>query len=95
MTAEGLKELFCEWCPKECENLQGNPLTDEERAGCVAAIGFETAALDAAIEQAKRVAMTGTDAPDDLETWRICLEAWLRELWAGRDPRETLPWLMC
>ncbi len=36
-----------------------------------------------------------TDAFDDAYIYQTCLTAWLRELWAGRDPRVTLSFLMC
>lgn len=36
----GQKRLFCQWCPNDCEDRKKDPLTDEERGGCVASSGF-------------------------------------------------------
>lgn len=41
-----LKELFCQWCPNDCQDREKDKLTDEERAGCVASGGFAQAAVD-------------------------------------------------
>ena len=43
---ETLRELFCGWCPNDCRDRDSEPLTDEERAGCVASTGFAGDAME-------------------------------------------------
>ena len=45
MREQALKELFWEWCPNDCRDRKKDPLTDEERAGCVASGGFAEEAI--------------------------------------------------
>ena len=41
-----LRELFCKWCLHDCKDREIDPLTDEERAGCVASGGFAEEAIN-------------------------------------------------
>ena len=51
MTERGIQRLFCQWCPHDCEDREKDPLTQEERDGCVASGGFADAFMGSTVRE--------------------------------------------